>query len=206
MGAVMWTAGICGSRIYFQVCSPADVQGGMLLGAGLLRLWLPVSSDALLWIRNPASELVGPPVWLALPCLAVLLLLCHPLVEGEQRSLRSLMASISAIAFVHTFIVGTWLLCLGSGPQMLPLHSVGVGQLLARNVVGFATLLLAHTLLCRVALRLMVAVAGLLKSKKGPLVEPKILISLGGRFLSYSGMGLVVSYLVPLMLTRMGIN
>ena len=71
--AFVWAGVVCGARLYSGVSSPADVQGGMLVGGVLVRLWLPICDMANAWIVDPASTLFGMPPWLALLGLATLM-------------------------------------------------------------------------------------------------------------------------------------
>ena len=72
---ILWVLLVCGARLYSGVSSPADVQGGMLVGGVLVRLWLPICDMANAWIVDPASSLFGMPPWLALLGLATLMVL-----------------------------------------------------------------------------------------------------------------------------------
>ena len=105
--AFVWAGVVCGARLYSGVSSPADVQGGMLVGGVLVRLWLPICDRANAWIVDPASTLFGMPPWLALLGLATLMVLLHPFTPRDQRSWTAIVYSVKAVAFGYSFIVGS---------------------------------------------------------------------------------------------------
>merc|ERR1712107_148460 len=135
--------------------SPADVQGGMLVGGVLVRAWLPICDSVNDWIVSPNSYLFGLPQWAALVVGGVLLLLVHPFTATEPRSWSAFGYSFKAIAFGICFIIGAnGAATLGVNDYfldpaqpdlarafMLRLTLANTVRLVARNLLGFATLL-----------------------------------------------------------------
>ncbi|KAJ1630394.1 hypothetical protein T492DRAFT_1003372 [Pavlovales sp. CCMP2436] len=52
LSATAWALSVSVSRVYLGVHSPADVQGGMMLGAIVLRLWLSVHNALTAWLTT----------------------------------------------------------------------------------------------------------------------------------------------------------
>merc|ERR1719395_212278 len=141
--AFVWAGVVCGARLYSGVSSPADVQGGMLVGGVLVRLWLPICDMANAWIVDPCSTLLGMPPWLALLGLATLMVLLYPFTPRDQRSWTAIVYSVKAVAFGYSFIVGSNACmrhqCAAAAPP--PLDSAyALLLLLVRNVLGFCCL------------------------------------------------------------------
>ena len=141
--AFLWAGVVCGARLYSGVSSPADVQGGMLVGGVLVRLWLPVCDRANAWIIDPEATLLGLPPWLALACIAALMVLLHPFTPGDPRSWTAIAYSTKAIAFGYSFILGSnacvRLQCAAAAPPPLA-SAAGLLLLLLRNLLGFCCL------------------------------------------------------------------
>ena len=105
-GGILWVCLVCGARLYSGASSPADVQGGMLVGGVLVRVWLPICeyvNDFL--VARPL--IFGLPQWLFLGCVASFLMLIHPFTPGEPRSWIAFAFSVKAVAFGYAFIVGS---------------------------------------------------------------------------------------------------
>ena len=120
----MWVLLVCGARLYSGVSSPADVQGGMLVGGVLVRIWLPVCEDVNA-VLSSYSSLGGVPMPIALVILALAAMLVHPFTPGEPRSWTALAFSTKALAFATSFIIGSNLcaaheLCLTEQPAAPP--------------------------------------------------------------------------------------
>ena len=105
--AIVWVLLTCGARLYSGASSPADVQGGMLMGGIFVRIWLPLSDVASAWIVAPDAQLLGVPQWAVLIAIGILALLLHPFTPGEPRSWIAFAFSVKAVAFGYAFIVGS---------------------------------------------------------------------------------------------------
>lgn len=91
--AFLWAAGICGSRLVAGAASPADVQGGMMLGALLVRLGLPWHEALAEWLADPRATVLGAAPELVLPLLGLGVLLLHPVTPTDQRGTYSVLNS-----------------------------------------------------------------------------------------------------------------
>lgn len=144
-GGILWVLLVCGARLYSGVSSPADVQGGMLVGGVLVRVWLPICEDVNTFL-NDTPDALQMPQWAFLALLAILLLLIHPFSPGDARSWTAIAYSAKAIAFAATFIAGSkacgnheW--CAASRSSWEPSYSLAsAAGLLVRCTVGFALL------------------------------------------------------------------
>jgi len=158
--AFLWVAVIAFARLFSGASSPADVQGGMLVGGVLVRVWLPICDSVNDWIVGDNSYLLGLPQWAALLAGASLLLAVHPFTLSEPRSWSAFGYSFKAIAFGTAFIIGSngaaiWgvndYFLAPTSPNLtmaltLQLTFANTLRLIARNLLGFATLLaLWHT-------------------------------------------------------------
>jgi hypothetical protein len=101
--AFLWAAGICGSRIVAGAASPADVQGGMLIGSMLVRLGLPWHEALTAWLSDPHATVLGAQPELLLPVLASALMLLHPVTPTDGRGAYSATnsAKVRARALAH---------------------------------------------------------------------------------------------------------
>ena len=104
---ILWVLLVCGARLYSGVSSPADIQGGMLVGGVLVRIWLPVceSVSRALSSRRCRRRACRSGAFLFL--LGAVLMLVHPYTPGDPRSWTALAFSTKAIAYAATFIVGS---------------------------------------------------------------------------------------------------
>mmetsp|Transcript_45377 Transcript_45377/g.104722 ORF Transcript_45377/g.104722 Transcript_45377/m.104722 type:complete len:817 (-) Transcript_45377:370-2820(-) len=105
--AFLWAAGICGSRLVAGAASPADVQGGMMIGALLVRLGLPWHEALADWLGEGSSTVLGVSPEIALPLLAVCVLLLHPVTPGDERGAYSVTNSAKALGFAAAFALGS---------------------------------------------------------------------------------------------------
>jgi len=142
---IAWVLIVCGARLYSGASTPADVQGGMLIGGILVRIWLPVCEDVDR-LLSASDTLAGMPLATCLPLLAIFLMLLHPFTPGDPRSWSALAASTKAVAFTTSYIIGSnacaaqpWCAALEPQPQS-PL------QMVVRSVVGLAMLFAASYL------------------------------------------------------------
>ena len=103
---ILWVLVVCGARLYSGASSPADVQGGMLVGGLLVRIWLPVCEDVDAILTNLSADLMGIPTPALLVLLALGAMLVHPFTPGDPRSWTALAFSTKAIAFATSFIIG----------------------------------------------------------------------------------------------------
>ena len=147
-GGILWVCLVCGARLYSGASSPADVQGGMLVGGVLVRVWLPICeyvNDFL--VARPL--IFGLPQWLFLGCVASFLMLIHPFTPGDPRSWTAIAYSAKAISFATAFIVGSnscaenaW--CAASRTTWVAaLTFTSISGLVVRCAVGFAIIFIA---------------------------------------------------------------
>ena len=142
---ILWVLVVCGARLYSGVSSPADVQGGMLVGGVLVRIWLPVCEDVATALSS-SDILFGLPSPIFMCVAALLLMLMHPFTPGDPRSWTALAYSTKAVAFATAFIIGSnhcasveW---CSPAARAVPAAATYVLALRAvlRCVVGFAML------------------------------------------------------------------
>ena len=157
ISSFVWVVVVCGARLYSGASSPADVQGGMLVGGVLVRVWLPVCDVVNEWIVGHDSRLFGLPQWAALFLISATLLLLHPITPKDPRSWTALGYSVKAIAFGNSFILGSNTCAIrGCAHTALtldgtPLSLVSVLLLMQRNLIGFGALAALWYLSCCVA-------------------------------------------------------
>lgn len=197
---ILWMVVVCGARLYSGVSSPADVQGGMLVGGVLVRIWLPVCEDVSIALSSQA-DFFGLRYWAFLILLAAFFMLIHPFTPGDPRSWAALAYSTKAVAFATTFIIGSnacadqaW---CSFDSRAEPAPSWGAWpalRLVVRSTIGFA-ILGASALIATKASQLMEPAVQATLPKK-PCATP-ILRSL----VTFSNAGLVVSMGVPAVIT-----
>jgi len=202
-GGILWVLVVCGARLYSGASTPADVQGGMLVGGVLVRVWLPICEDVNDFLTARPTVL-GMPQWAFLACIAAALLLIHPFTPGDKRSWTAVAYSAKAIAFATSFIVGSnscaqhaW--CAASRSSWVAALTLSSAAGLAvRCSVGFA--LLALGWLCATSLSTMLEkrLASLLPSK--PCAPP-----IARNLSVYMVNGLIISLGVPAALTALGL-
>jgi len=197
---ILWVLIICGARLYSGVSTPADVQGGMLVGGVLVRIWLPVCEDVDGMLSFTSSSLYNLPKPIVLLLFAVFLMLIHPFTPGEPRSWTALAVSTKAIAFATTFIIGSnqcmqydW-----CAPPSLPAPTYmdAAVRLALRNALGFGCLF-AGTSVAKVISRAAEDAARRYLPAKP--CAPKILNSAA----VFTASGLIVSLGVPTLLTAL---
>ena len=136
------------TALFWRVLARADVQGGMLVGGVLVRVWLPICeyvNDFL--VARPL--IFGLPQWLFLGCVASFLMLIHPFTPGDPRSWTAIAYSAKAISFATAFIVGSnscaenaW--CAASRTTWVAaLTFTSISGLVVRCAVGFAIIFIA---------------------------------------------------------------
>jgi len=97
----LWLMWIVGSRLYLAVHSPADVIGGLILGAFDLLLFIAFGEPMIDWVLtnpNPIS-VVGS---VSFVCIG--LCLVHPFPFN-----KTVAETIGLLGTVHGFLVGAWL-------------------------------------------------------------------------------------------------
>jgi len=148
---IVWVCIVCGARLYSGVSSPADVQGGMLVGGVLVRIWLPVCEDVHV-LLSQTPVLLGMPQATFLLLLALALMLVHPFTPGDPRSWTALAFSTKAVAFGTSFIIGSntcavheWCSSGQMGIHSLPHSSIlaSAGLLVFRCAIGFGLMFAA---------------------------------------------------------------
>jgi len=105
--AFLYVALVCGARVYLGVSTSADVQGGMLVGGCLVRLWLLVCDVINDWIVSPSAYFFGIPQWAFALGLPVLLMIIHPISLEEEASWANFHSSVKATSFCATFTIGS---------------------------------------------------------------------------------------------------
>eukprot|EP00743_Colponemidia_sp_Colp-15_P002049 GILK01002223.1.p1 GENE.GILK01002223.1~~GILK01002223.1.p1 ORF type:complete len:426 (+),score=37.67 GILK01002223.1:63-1280(+) len=97
---IFWTLSISFSRLYLAVHTPADVQGGMMLGGLMLQLWMVFAEPVELWI-------LGHPNGASLILLSFALsLLLFPRVNVAGN--KTFEESVIISSFAHSFLFGCW--------------------------------------------------------------------------------------------------
>ena len=104
--AFSWVVVVCAARLLTGGSSPADVQGGMLVGGVLIRIWLPICDVANDWIVDGARKTAGLSQWAVLVLGALLLMAIHPFSPKDRRSWVCIGHSTKVIAFAVFFIDG----------------------------------------------------------------------------------------------------
>lgn len=145
--AFVWVVLVCCARLYSGVSSPADVQGGLLVGGVLVRLWLSICDPINEWIMSGASY-GGLPQWAALLLMAIALMAIHPYTPGDARSWVALSYSTKAVAFGTSFQIGAQACAHHQLTNTLPQTATfyNAGLVVLRNLVGFVGMFLAWRL------------------------------------------------------------
>jgi membrane-associated phospholipid phosphatase len=202
-GGIVWVAIVCGARLYSGVSSPADVQGGMLVGGVLVRAWLPICEDVSALLA-PQPLVLGMPQWAFLLVAAAGLLLVHPFTPGDPRSWTALAYSAKAISFATAFVIGSntcannsWC-AVSRSSWVAALSLASVAGLALRCAVGFALLFACNVGAARVAALVEAQVAALLPSK--PCMPP-----IARNLFVFTVSGVVISLGVPTAFTAAGL-
>lgn len=166
--ATLWALAVSASRVYLGVHSPADVQGGMMLGAIVLRLWLLFHRALSAWVvcgfggaRAPGGTAEGggasglcagqsggpaaadPDVLLLCAVGAALLIGGHPVLSGAAgRRTATFMESVMVVGFGFGFVVGAHLSGGNGGAAVAPEH-LALPNVLACLAVGGGLVALA---------------------------------------------------------------
>lgn len=136
VGCLAYTTLICFSRMYLGVHSPADVQGGMLLGALQLRVWL-ATCDGL-----EESIMASEQGVLSMIAITAVFLMLHPKVRPGTYTQEE---SVCLVGFVCGFIAGFYV----SESTGIPVLDADIYpqrlwfRALARVLVGFPTMLIS---------------------------------------------------------------
>jgi len=139
----LWVVLICGARLYSGASSPADVQGGMLVGGVLVRLWLPISDMVNEWIVGSDSRLGPLPQWAVLLLISFALLACFPFTPNDSRSWAAFGYSVKGVAFANAFMLGSNFCAQrgGCAAELPASFSLALAaQLSLRMLLGFALL------------------------------------------------------------------
>jgi len=196
---ILWVLMVCGARLYSGVSTPADVQGGMLVGGVLVRIWLPGCDDGEALLSFGSRGLYDTPKSAVLILIALVLMLIHPFTPGEPRSWNSLVVSTKAIAFATAFIIGSNSYSIAaSAAAPAPTLASGALLLALRNAIGFACLYFSNMISRAISSFGEDAARALLPAKP---CAPKIVKSA----VVFTASGLMVSYGVPTLLHRMGL-
>jgi len=200
---ILWVGVVCGARLYSGVSSPADVQGGMLVGGVLVRTWLPLCESINLFLSS-RDDVAGLPQWAFLTMVALGLMLLHPYTKGDPRSWTALAYSAKAIAFATSFIVGSntcarreWCVASRSSWEAaLTLESTATCAL--RCTIGFALLGLGSLLADAVSKLLTAQLKVLMPTKPcAPTIARNAAV--------FGATGLIISLCVPAVLTALGL-
>jgi len=201
---ILWVVVVCGARLYSGASSPADVQGGMLVGGVLVRVWLPICEEVNAFLIKTPDALPALPHWAFLTIIAAGLLLIHPFSPGDPRSWNAIAYSAKAIGFGAAFIAGStacgehgW--CAASRTSWVAEFTVVAAMgLLKRCVVGFALLAIVGLASARASTVVEQLLRTVVPSK--PCAPP-----IARNLAVFSGMGLMVSLGVPAALTAAGL-
>eukprot|EP00455_Lapot_gusevi_P010916 TRINITY_DN149_c0_g1_i2.p1 TRINITY_DN149_c0_g1~~TRINITY_DN149_c0_g1_i2.p1 ORF type:complete len:434 (+),score=88.92 TRINITY_DN149_c0_g1_i2:60-1304(+) len=130
---LLWCASITVSRLYLGVHSPADVQGGMILGGVLLKLWIWSDHSVLLWMMENQST----PLYFSILCLILLLVCPRPAPPVANYTYQEV---VTLLGFLHGFVIGAWLRW-----NFSPVFSVTpCWTSVIRTLVGFAFFLVSR--------------------------------------------------------------
>ena len=200
---IVWVLIVCGARLYSGVSSPADVQGGMLVGGVLVRVWLPICEHVNDFL-TARQTVFGLPQWAFLALIAAGLLLIHPFTPGDRRSWTAIAYSAKAIAFATSFIVGSnycaqhdW--CVASRSSWVAAFTLSSAAYLAvRCAFGFALVGAGSLVASRLSSAFEAQIRAALPSKP---CAPPIVHNLA----VFAVNGAVVSLGVPAALTALGL-
>lgn len=106
--AFLWSGSIAFSRMYLGVHSPADVQGGTIIGAICLRFFLSVCDSVDLWLVS------GRNVAMILHLVSMMLLLVHPQTKPASYTYTE---TTSMLGVVTGLLCGSWVNSTYMSPQ-----------------------------------------------------------------------------------------
>ena len=193
-----WCLSITVSRLYLGVHSPTDVQGGMIMGGIILKLWAWFGSSFLQAMMNYEHTLF-------VSTLAVILfLLIHPRPVPPMAN-YTYQEVVKLGGFMQGFCCGAWLRW-GSIRPLIELYSLTT---VLRTVIGFLFFASSFTMVKRGFEFLFVELTGV--SKHPPTFHKAInsrlivvkkdidynVYKLAAHFLPYSYLGFMVTYLAP---------
>lgn len=196
---------VCGARLYSGASSPADVQGGMLVGGVLIRLWLPVCDTVNAWIAGEDFGWTsGFPQWAVLLMGGISLLAIHPFTPHDPRSWTAFGYSVKVCAFGTCFVMGANQ-CAQYGCSNHHLEELRLGHparlaatLAVRNAVGFACLFCAYQAARTLSAACEQRVTAL--SPHTPCLAPLL-----RHATVFSAVGVACSLAVPLLFKQIGI-
>mmetsp|Transcript_12995 Transcript_12995/g.25822 ORF Transcript_12995/g.25822 Transcript_12995/m.25822 type:complete len:372 (+) Transcript_12995:91-1206(+) len=196
--AFAYTGSVCFSRLFLGVHSPADVQGGMILGGIVLRLWMWAHEgvDAWLTTADPFSVIA----WVTAGTL--LLLLLHPRVRPTTYTYEE---STCLLGFLGGFLIGGAL----SRAYDIPLETpdsflLGAGRML----VGYAMMFFGREVIKAVTKPVLCTPPQQEKKDDDALpgVGPFAAGDVTARLLQYGvGFGTVVSFGAPAAFQALGL-
>lgn len=176
---LMYAVSISFSRVYLGVHSLIDVFVGSALGlviAGLVVLVAPMLRFAV----------TMPAVAILLPCVALATYPCGKELTTSYRDTASILGVTSGV------LLGDWLVSRGLLVTGVPLSFKVLG---IRVVLGLLVVVVCHEIAKRIVWAVIVTVSG-----KNDVKNPRLTIPY--KYISYIGIGLVSSALVPLFLFR----
>jgi len=200
--AFVWVVLVCCARLYSGVSSPADVQGGLLVGGVLVRVWLPICDAVNDWIMS-GSSCGGLPQWAALLMLACALMAVHPFTPGDARSWVALSYSVKAVAFGTSFLIGAQECQRHQLTNMLPMTATlrNAGVVALRNFVGYAGMFVTWRVSRAVSAFLEARLIESVALFRGKPCAPRLLRSA----IVFSTMGAMVSYGAPALMRFAGL-
>lgn len=200
--AFWWSTSIIFSRMYLGVHSPADTQGGMIIGVIFLRLFLSVCDNINTWILS------GVNVPILMHIFSMCLLLIHPQAEKTF----TFAESTGLLGFLTGTISGNWISQLNTltpffSEEFLASPTV-LGVLLCtwkpvlRYVIGIAVVVIVSTAAKKCLNKLVFG------SFSTPKVRPPGDLTFWEtvvKFFHYSSIGWCFSYISPLVITQLGL-
>lgn len=207
VAGLIWCASISVSRLYLGVHSPADVQGGMILGGILLKLYFFVGDDLLLSLLTSTSNVFS---WSLLAAFFFLLILPRP---SKPFVNYTYLEVVTLAGFLQGFLTGSW---LRWGSETVVTY--GATNLILRNLVGFVFFGLSYVIVKKLLTTVCRFLLGWLSESQilaNKIVDPRKIVvkkdlsydvdKISARFILYSYLGVMVTYLVPTVIDQLAL-
>jgi len=193
--AFLWSGSIIFSRMYIGVHSPADITGGMLIGAFLLRIFLSVGEIIDAWTIS--SRFV--PIYLNLAAYGLLLI--HPQTSPASKSFAE---TSCLIGWATGSMTGSWFRPLDAPITLFPAHLFlseksplivyieCLWKPCLRVLIGFSLVMLSYTCVKKL-LTTVTRSLGIFKERKPEDVRDLTMTECLIKFYSYFVFGFMIS-------------